>query len=445
MKKSFSILLFAVLFAFTTISAQEQEVIIGDGTSSQSDLPINRYFNYHASEIIYLQSEIEIYGEIEKLAFYKTEGSTYTSINSVSIYLKHTQASSLSSGTTSLDGYTLVWSGSFPNNATSGWMEVEFDESFLYNNEDNLQVLIVKGYQSWTSSRPYYAYTTTGSSLARRYSDDSSIWSSSRNLVTSNDRPNMRFGIFGIEPCQGIPNPGEVIVSENTVCANEMLSLSLQNQLQESGLSYQWQSSLEGEVWLDISDAVTSTYQTSQSEDTYYRCLVSCEDNTAITQSVLIETGLCYCTVDFPSGIEPITYVEFNEILNQTSNSSSGAVAYEDFTHLSTNVIAGQTYTISVRGNTYGSYTNHFRVFFDWNQNGDFTDSGESYYIGYIYNSDGTTTTITQEITIPQTAEPGNIRMRVIKLYDADPIDPCNEIGYGQAEEYSVNIIEPQA
>jgi len=47
--------------------------------------------------------------------------------------MKHTSASTLSTGTYSTAGYTLVYSGSFPNNSSSGWMEVELDTRFEYN------------------------------------------------------------------------------------------------------------------------------------------------------------------------------------------------------------------------------------------------------------------------------------------------------------------------
>ena len=179
-----------------------QTITVGNGTSSSYKLPINRYYNNSAAEMIYLNSELSgMTGSISSLAFYKASGSNATTITGVSIYLKHTTASTLSTGTTNLTGYTLVYSGSFPNSSSSGWLSVNLDTPFIYNGTDNLQILVVKSTQSSTSSYPVYRYTSA-TNRSRYYQNDSTPWSSSVSLTSTNNRPNILFSysdntIFG--------------------------------------------------------------------------------------------------------------------------------------------------------------------------------------------------------------------------------------------------------
>ncbi len=153
-------------------------------------------------------------------------------------------------------------------------------------------------------------------------------------------------------------------------------------------------------------------------------------------------TAASYCPVAFPSDVEPITLVEFEEISNATSATVNGTPNLENFTNMAASVIAGNTYSITVNGNTNGSYTNNFYVYIDWNQNGVFTDPGETYSIGSINSNNGSGTPLTYtNILVPSTALNGNTRMRVLKKFSATT-NPgsCNTTGFGQAEDYTVNV-----
>ena len=89
-----------------------------------------------------------------------------------------------------------------------------------------------------------------------------------------------------------------------------------------------------------------------------------------------------YCgPLAFTTTVEPITLVNFAGINNTSAAATAGATAHEDFTSISGNVVAGSSYTITLKGNTNGSYTNRFVVFIDWNQNGVLDNAGEVYQI----------------------------------------------------------------
>ncbi len=168
------------------------EVTIGSGTNTHA-YPLNRFYNYSAHEAIYLSSEIGMEGRIEKIAFQKLSGNDVNPIQDVTIYMKHTSANTLSSGNYTTAGYTQVFSGSYPNDSTSGWMEVTLNPQFEYNGTSNLSILIVKGYQRWTSNYPRWTYTSTGTYRVRRNQKD---YSASTSLSTSNELPNVRLKIY---------------------------------------------------------------------------------------------------------------------------------------------------------------------------------------------------------------------------------------------------------
>lgn len=151
-----------------------------------------------------------------------------------------------------------------------------------------------------------------------------------------------------------------------------------------------------------------------------------------------------YCATTYPSNIEPITSVVFAGINNVTSATVNGTPATENFTYLIGNVTKGQTYTLTVMGNSDGNFTNYYRLYADLNQNGVFTDAGESIDIGTITNSTGADAkTASVNVTVPLTAATGVTTIRITKKYNAFTTDPCNAAGYGQSEDYSINVIAP--
>jgi hypothetical protein len=162
-----------------------------------------------------------------------------------------------------------------------------------------------------------------------------------------------------------------------------------------------------------------------------------------------LDFPLPYCgPLEFISTVEPITNVEFAGISNRTDGTVNGTPGHEDFTSLSGDVLAGESYEIALEGNTDGGFTIRFAVFVDWNQNDVLDDDGEVYEIvETILGSDGDDgQQAIQDITVPADALAGKTRMRVKKLFGTDDyLDPCLGTGFGQAEDYSINVTLPLA
>jgi hypothetical protein len=174
-------------------------IVIGDGTATQR-YPLNRYYNYSGHEAIYLASEIGAAGTIKSIGFYKASGSNVDPIENVTIYMKNTTETTLASGAYSPDGYTQVYSGTWPNDSTSGWMEVDLDNWFVFDGS-NLSILTIKGNQYWTSSYPMWTYTTASPARARENCSDNS---QPISLTASNNLPNLKLKLF---PAEGVLYP----------------------------------------------------------------------------------------------------------------------------------------------------------------------------------------------------------------------------------------------
>ncbi|WP_339700568.1 GEVED domain-containing protein [uncultured Marixanthomonas sp.] len=141
--------------------------------------------------------------------------------------------------------------------------------------------------------------------------------------------------------------------------------------------------------------------------------------------------------------VEPITNVEIAGISHR-SNVATTSPPHEVFTDIIGTMNQGDTYDITLEGFTGsdGAWENFFTVFIDWNQNDVFTDSGEMFEIGSIFNSTGTDgKQLLGTITVPIDALLGSTVMRVLKGYNESPTDPCANYGYGQVEDYSINVM----
>ncbi len=153
------------------------------------------------------------------------------------------------------------------------------------------------------------------------------------------------------------------------------------------------------------------------------------------TLSVVIPpTPISYCaSKGYDASGEVIKKVVFGTI----NNSSTATFGYENFTQLSTNVIKGNSYSITIAPQWfYGTYPEGYAVFIDFNNDGDFTDIGEK-----VFTKSATTlATITGNITIPYTASIGTTRMRVSMKYNGIPT-ACETFSYGQVEDYTINIM----
>ncbi|MGB3606210.1 GEVED domain-containing protein [Psychroserpens sp.] len=145
------------------------------------------------------------------------------------------------------------------------------------------------------------------------------------------------------------------------------------------------------------------------------------------------QTGNQYCDSQGNSvADEYISRVQLGSI-----NKSSGAQSYSDFTSTSTDLSKGSNYTLTVTPTWTGqTYSEGYAAWIDYNDDGDFTDSGEQ-----ILSIAATTTSpVSGSFTVPAGATNGDKRLRVSMKYNGVPTS-CETFDYGEVEDYTVTII----
>ena len=151
-----------------------------------------------------------------------------------------------------------------------------------------------------------------------------------------------------------------------------------------------------------------------------------------IKSGYITVTPPVYCEASsVNNAFERITNVTMGSI-----NNSSEWSNYTDYTSISTTVTAGtpQAITITI-GNSYSD--DQVLVWVDWNQDGDFTDSGEDVFV-----SQEGVGPFTSSINAPTTALNGTTRMR-IRLHEAGygpNVTPCGTSDYGEVEDYNLVV-----
>lgn len=130
------------------------------------------------------------------------------------------------------------------------------------------------------------------------------------------------------------------------------------------------------------------------------------------------------------SNFEWIQRLQFGSI-NNTSGNDGG---YGDYTNLSTALTPGGSVSVTlVPGFSSSTYTEYWRLWIDYNRDGDFTDAGEQ-----IGQGSGTGT-LSGTLSVSANATPGTTRLRVAMKYDAYSTS-CETFSYGEVEDYTITI-----
>jgi hypothetical protein len=147
---------------------------------------------------------------------------------------------------------------------------------------------------------------------------------------------------------------------------------------------------------------------------------------------------LVYCTENLYSiGCtegDGLDYFELNTILNLTSGCSENG--YGDYTALSTDIARGYLHQVYFGSGFNNQYVS---LWIDFNDNYEFEES-ERLLTNFLLVNPGEFYQTT--ILIPAEAPPGEHRLRVRTNWDASSANPCAQYIFGEAEDYTVNIID---
>ena len=203
--------------------------------------------------------------------------------------------------------------------------------------------------------------------------------------------------------------------------------------------SYDVRVRTSGGTWNVLNSTSTSLNLTGASPSTQYEFQVraNCSVSSAYSSSRFVTTSaapvVSYCASKGNSvADEWIQRVRVGSIDNN-SGSNGG---YGNFTNLSTSLAKGTSYNITINPAWSGTvYSEAYNVWIDYNQDGDFNDSGELVYS----RSRTTSTSVSGSFTVPSSAQNGSTRMRVTMKYNANA-SSCETFSYGEVEDYTVVI-----
>jgi hypothetical protein len=143
-----------------------------------------------------------------------------------------------------------------------------------------------------------------------------------------------------------------------------------------------------------------------------------------------------YCSTSANDDVEFIAYVHVADI-EHTSENSGGYLLVPDITDT---LHAGNTYSITCTPGYMGNaYNENFRIWIDFNIDGDFEDDGE-----LVFDPSATTIAVNGIFTMPTSVTEGISRMRVSMTYtpttsNNEPL-PCGNLTYGEIEDYCVTL-----
>jgi hypothetical protein len=152
------------LWSFTTEN-NPIFVQVGDGTAVSEELPIEPYYGYSYSNVIYLAAEIFATGDITGVQYQYQSNAGFGDPDDIVIWLGHTTQSEFIDGDDWIDNTTMteVFNGQLAFPASAGdWFQITFPVPFTYNGTDNLVIAWdenTTGYHS--SSDDFFCTATT--------------------------------------------------------------------------------------------------------------------------------------------------------------------------------------------------------------------------------------------------------------------------------------------
>ncbi|MTI25052.1 M20/M25/M40 family metallo-hydrolase [Fulvivirga kasyanovii] len=235
----------------------------------------------------------------------------------------------------------------------------------------------------------------------------------------------------GTNPTCNVPSG---LSSSSITTSSATVSWSSASGAASYGIRYR----IAGGSWVSTTSSSTSKSLSGLTADTNYEFQVKSicsgqesDYSSSATFRTLSNNPVSYCS----SSGNDVSYEWIaNVTVGSLNNSSSSDGGYADNTSQSVSLTAGNTYSVSLTpGFMYSSYSEVWRVWIDYNHDGDFTDSGEQVYSGT------SSSTSSGSFTVPSGASSVTTRMRVSMRYRNAP-SSCGSFDYGEVEDYTVSI-----
>ncbi len=125
--------------------------------------------------------------------------------------------------------------------------------------------------------------------------------------------------------------------------------------------------------------------------------------------------------------------------IGEVQNPSGSNDGYGDYTGVVIALSTGDANDFTLTpGFASTPYNEYWSIFIDYNQDGDFNDTGEEVFDA----GEASKYAVSGSFSVPSSAANGETRMRVIMRYKNEP-DACGSFNFGEVEDYTVSISNP--
>ncbi len=342
-------------------------------------------------------------------------------------------STSLSEGSTYTITVTPTWTGTVYSEGYAVWIDYNGDKDFA----DAGEMVWSKAASTNTPNSGTFTvpFGTVGGETRMRVSMKYNGIPTSCETFSYGEVEDYTINLGGAGPDTQAPTAPSNLVASNV--AQTTLSLSWNASTDNVGVT--GYDVFEGTTNLGTVTG-TSANITGLSPSTAYTFKVRAHDaagnNSGFSNTLNVTTlsnSISYCTSQGNNtNDEYIDRVQLGSINNLSGNNGG----YADFTSISTSLSKGSSNTITITPRWSGrAYNEAYRVWIDYNQDGDFNDSGEQVYS----RSRTKASPVSGSFTVPSSALTGATRMRVSMKYNANP-SPCETFSYGEVEDYTVII-----
>ena len=149
-------------------------VKIGDGTTTQSNVPVSSNWGHNYSQTIYLASEVAAAagagaGTLTSIAYHWNGAGNLTMTNNWTIYIGTTSKTSFEgSNATNLVPFAdleEVYSGIVTLPASAGWMNIPFDNTFDWDGQSNIVVAVFENISTYGTTASWYSTTASNRNI----------------------------------------------------------------------------------------------------------------------------------------------------------------------------------------------------------------------------------------------------------------------------------------
>lgn len=423
----------AVLLSTSVFAQTIIDIGAGTGTNGVNEFPApyGNAANGARHQMLVLASELQAAGMGEGTIYsvaFNVAASAGTPLQGFTVSIGTTALTALVGGQW-VGGLTPVW-GPLTYTETGGWNTHTFDVPFAWDGISNLVVQTCFSNGSATQNAQMFNTSTAFTSVTYRATGNPNVCTSNTgNIVPDNVRPDLRF-----EWDPPMVPPTAAFTANTTFSCTPTIQFTDQSGYNPTG----W-------AW-DFGDGGTDTVQnpahTFASDGTFTVTLIDTNAYGADT-ATLVVTINAFGPQPVPACVPVatgsvagigITQVSFGDIVYPSADATTEG--YADRGCVNDSVLAGGTFDLGVEA-TATLFQHNMRAWVDWDNSGTF-DGTE-----LVLTADNVLTANTT-VPVPVGAVLNTpLRLRVMADFNIAPSpQPCQDLLYGQAEDYALVVLE---